>query len=106
MRSLNRRPSSDLRGNPFADVIRRHERRHEMRRAGLLREGGFDLMDADESPDAPHDGNYYDGFENSDELVSAEQSSSSTSNGGGRLQISGLSERSDDDPSNRWYSKR
>lgn len=75
-------------------------------------------MDADESPDAPHDGNYYDGdeerlrlqlddgFENSDELVSAEQSSSSTSNGGGRLQISGLSERSDDDPSNRWYSKR
>ena len=42
MRSLNRRPSLDLVGNPFADVIRRHEQCHQMRHAGA-REGGLDV---------------------------------------------------------------
>ena len=34
MRSLHRRPSLDLVGNPFADLIRRHEQNQQMRRAG------------------------------------------------------------------------
>ena len=63
MRSLHRRPSLDLVGNPFADVIRRHEQRHQMRRAGA-REGGLDVWrERDESspepPDVELDGDSY-----------------------------------------------
>ena len=119
MRSLHRRPSLDLVGNPFADVIRRHEQRHQMRRAGA-RAGGVDAWrEADEaSPEPPSgelDADYYgageqegrlrlqieDASDDGEEMPSAEQSSSSA--GGRQLELSGLSE---EDPNNRWYSKR